>query len=833
MITKVSKLEKVGKFSSVIQEKDFQRGEGHNCNIIFGFNGSGKTTLSNAISFFADNSFISEDEKAIIFDDIKNDDTAAVELNLESSSTIKYNPANHPHSKTIYVFNSNFISTHVFDGTKGRLRKFSNASGEIKNEAIEEANTKIRDLEAESKRLKDDIQREDEKVKTISSTNSSNFAKILTDKNKRLTVPNLAKEVLPPETLETLQQKLSNLAVDYDLSKKQSELSIDLAQLSSIMFKTCDLDLIKIKTALNKNIPQLSKDILEAKIKEVKDLFADEAYKQSTEKWFRFGKSILDNAKEHVMTKCPICDSDISGKLDTLLQNFNGYFDKGYEDFIAELRGYGEIIQNAIDVIEKDKTNAIQFGIIFGKYKVMLPDNEFAAFDFDSFKKELVVVKTNIDKKLADIQLCFDISQTITDALGAANFILTGYVDLNKTIVTTLGAKKLDTGAIEDQIRQTYKSITVLEFDKSEKDGALAKYKINQAKIDEIFTTDNKNDKGILFYQEKRREELKKIKAESKSISKFLKIMGIEHFSVDINDDALDENIIIRYKLLDTDKNKLRNCLSDGEKTALAFAYFLSKFQNERDTEEKVKESVVVIDDPISSLDENRIYSTAYLIRDNFKLVKQLIVLSHNFLFLKFFNTAYEKNTNCLFIQGNKIIELPEELRNFESPYFYMLKILIEYTETIATPNPEYNNAKKYLPNYIRRILETFLSFKFAKVAIHGKRSPGLPNFNDNIDGADFDDTVKQDLKQKIVDIIKITDAHSHGSAQLTEENFYISEEELKKVSENAVAVIDAMDSIHKANIIKPSEEKPVARLRKNQTQAKGIDFNPSNIKLC
>ncbi len=121
MISKISKLEKVGKFSSITQVKEFKYGgKGSNCNIIFGFNGSGKTTLSNTISFFADNSFISEEEKKEIFDDIKNDTNSVVELFLQGNSKIKY-PVNNVHSKCFYIFNSHFVTTHVFNGTKGRM----------------------------------------------------------------------------------------------------------------------------------------------------------------------------------------------------------------------------------------------------------------------------------------------------------------------------------------------------------------------------------------------------------------------------------------------------------------------------------------------------------------------------------------------------------------------------------------------------------------------------------------------------------------------------------------------------------------------------------------
>jgi len=278
---------------------------------------------------------------------------------------------------------------------------------------------------------------------------------------------------------------------------------------------------------------------------------------------------------------------------------------------------------------------------------------------------------------------------------------------------------------------------------------------------------------------------------------------------------STDENIVIKYSSSQADKNKLRNCLSDGEKTALAFAYFLSKFENERETQEKRSKSIVVIDDPVSSLDANRLYSTAYLIRDNFKTAKQLIVLSHNFLFLKFFNSSYGGQTNCMFLNGDKLSELPEELRNFESPYFYMLKCVMEFAD--GTDSDSYQNAKKYLPNYIRRVLETFLSFKFAKIKKDsGSRSPGLNDFDKSIESLNIEDSIKQELKLKIKNIVKIADQHSHGNAQLTEENFYIAEDELKYLAQDVVTVIDIIDSVHKNNIIKPAMPKSTQSSGKN-----------------
>jgi len=269
MIKKISKLGNIGCFSNFTQEKDFQYGD-NNCNIVFGFNGSGKTTISNVLSFFADNSFIEEDEKKEIFDDIKNSDDSVVEIELNEGNKSKYPNSNHPHSKEIYIFNSHFISTHIFDGTKAKIRKFNNVSSEIKNKEIDRINEEIEKITKEKKNLEDEKKKLDEKHKEINKRRSKNFAKSLTDKNKSIQAQNLSSVLLPAKTIDELEKELADIIADYELSKKQDDLSVDLENLRRIDFsKNITLDLEKIDNLLSKNIRQLSKDVLEKKIKEI------------------------------------------------------------------------------------------------------------------------------------------------------------------------------------------------------------------------------------------------------------------------------------------------------------------------------------------------------------------------------------------------------------------------------------------------------------------------------------------------------------------------------------------------------------------------------------
>ena len=798
MIIKISKLIEIEKFSSLDQEKGFIRGNhGQNCNIVFGFNGSGKTTLSNAISFFADNSFINEEEKREIYNDLKNSNNSIVELTVAEGS-IKY-PAKNAISKSIYIFNSNFVATHVFDGTKGKLKKFSNIGGEIKNKTIDNINEQIDKLDKEKVNLETENEKLYEKYEEIKKRRSQCFNKTLA--NSRLSVPKIIEATLPHKTIEALEAQLSTLASDYDLSRKETELSVDLEELRGLTFNPVFLDLPRIDVLLSKSIRQSSKELLEKKIKDVQSLFEDDQRKQLVEKWFRFGKDILTQNKINGVNHCPVCNTDISQKLFALIKDYNGYFDVSYEDFVKELNHEADDISKNISALEQHALSADKLRNLQIKYEKLLGHFAFEKFNFTAVKADLVELKESFKSKNGNIQNTFLKPKSIEANMAALNVALTALQTLRNNVLKFLESKKIDTVAVEEKIRQTYNEIIILEFNQTDERGAIERYTGNKTRITTI--TDSA-EVGLPFYKNGLLAELKKIKAESRGITKYLNKMGIDHFDIDINEGNQDENIIIKYKNSTSEKNKLKNCLSAGEKTALAFAYFLSKFKNEINTPAKIQEATVVIDDPISSLDENRLYSTAYLIWSNFKENRQLIVLSHNFLFLKFFSSFYRGKVNCLFIDREKICELPDELKNFETPYFYMLRSIAAFLDQ-DNSSVVYNDAKRYLPNFIRRVLETFLSFKFSSmVSTHsGHRSPGLAEFNDNIDNTDMDASIKNKLKEKIAEINRITDAHSHGNIHHTQESFYISEIDLKLLAQNAIYVIETMDNLHKTCFLK------------------------------
>src|SRR5204863_10186967 len=82
-----------------------------------------------------------------------------------------------------------------------------------------------------------------------------------------------------------------------------------------------------------------------------------------------------------------------------------------------------------------------------------------------------------------------------------------------------------------------------------------------------------------------------------KGAEKVNEYLGLYFGKNDIIVEVTKEN---KFKLLRS--GKIANNLSEGEKTAIAFAYFISRLEDKNTT---LVDTVIYLDDPISSLDSN------------------------------------------------------------------------------------------------------------------------------------------------------------------------------------------------------------------------------------
>ncbi len=159
--------------------------------------------------------------------------------------------------------------------------------------------------------------------------------------------------------------------------------------------------------------------------------------------------------------------------------------------------------------------------------------------------------------------------------------------------------------------------------------------------------------------------------------------------------------------------------LSEGEKTAIAFAYFVTRIQDGR---KPLPETVVVIDDPVSSLDANHLFHTYALIRNEIGCCGQLLLLTHNFEFFNLIKewahdeeggklAEYERWKDwCAFhiaradSGASRIEKIPPELMRFKSEYHYLFGELYRFS---TDPTGAFDRLFG-LPNVVRRFMEAF-----------------------------------------------------------------------------------------------------------------------------
>jgi len=232
--------------------------------------------------------------------------------------------------------------------------------------------------------------------------------------------------------------------------------------------------------------------------------------------------------------------------------------------------------------------------------------------------------------------------------------------------------------------------------------------------------------------------------------------------------------------------------LSEGERTAIAFLYFLKSLD---DRSFDLKNGIVVVDDPISSLDSNSIYSAFGFMKRKLHDAGQLFVLTHNFTFLRQVRNWF-KHVNHQKVKpgqparfymlrarvdgdgrSSSIEAMDSFLRDYESEYHYLFKRIVE-----ASSLPENDSLHLYyeLPNLARRLLESFLIFK-------------VPNENSlfkRLEAVDFDGPKKTRLQ-------RFLDMHSHAELIAEGHDEASSLAEAPDVLKDLLELIEKCDAEH------------------------------------
>lgn len=219
--------------------------------------------------------------------------------------------------------------------------------------------------------------------------------------------------------------------------------------------------------------------------------------------------------------------------------------------------------------------------------------------------------------------------------------------------------------------------------------------------------------------------------------------------------------------------------LSEGERNAISLLYFLRSLESH---ETRLANSVVVVDDPVSSLDDNSIVGASTHLWTRLvgqSKCRQLFLLTHNFELFRMWTSQLDHypqrrdakldyriyEMRCTVRRAGDstyervpvLLPWPDDKKvrtRLRSEYHYLFwRVSTAWRDCNADPSPERDiEAATILPNACRRLLEGFLGFKYPDL---------LGNLHDQIMEL-ADDSVSEAMRARV---LRFVHAYSHNES--------------------------------------------------------------------
>lgn len=410
------------------------------------------------------------------------------------------------------------------------------------------------------------------------------------------------------------------------------------------------------------------------------------------EAWANDGRSLHEGKDV-----CQFCGQPLPHDL---LSQLGGHFSAEYDGLISDLKTLAATIASA-----REETIAL---------------DDKAAF-YSELSGDLVAAKGQLD-------------EAIKTRAVALNTLTLAVADKQTKAFTTMGCPPIDDPS--EQITAAVTAINAVitkhntrttEFDKNRRD-AFAKLEMHYAASfvrdekynEELAAVANlkktvKEQEGKLSALDGEIRQLDQELSEASKGAERINQLLAAYFGRD------DLRVMVspaeRYQIVRRDA--VAKNLSEGEKTAIAFAYFITLVQDGR---HPLDDTRIVIDDPISSLDANHLFNTYALIKTQLAGCKQLFISTHSF---EFYNLIREwatddkedvnkpqkdwKKWGIFLIERAddgkaEIKEIPGALVKFKSEYHYLFSLLYAFDKS---GDADFDRLLS-LPNVVRRFMEAF-----------------------------------------------------------------------------------------------------------------------------
>lgn len=389
--------------------------------------------------------------------------------------------------------------------------------------------------------------------------------------------------------------------------------------------------------------------------------------------------------------KCPFCGQKYSQEALDLIDDYNKFLSDVEAKTIKKIgvltTWLQECLNNLAAFISKNEGTKSKFNEV-KNYFPSFDDVNLEEFEVDTLDCAVQSIVAKLADKKKDISSgSYDISQ---EQKIVARFVkyFNETLKSNKRKIDLLNNNKNNISTERLTLRKSLCNAKFNELVNSLKD--------RFAELDALLLKEQSLTKEI-----EEKEGQAKIDKRKTLISELKRYLGIffkDKYEFD------EEKFCIKFqdKVLINDTD---NVMSDGEKSILAFCFYLANIHGIVSKDADYNRLLLIIDDPVSSMDFNYVYNVAQVIRNikkNEKITKvRFIVLTHNMEFMSILvrnNVAQQK---YIFSNG--------KFDNFKDQYImpYMANLKDIYQAAQMSIKPSHT-----LPNSIRHILETIYRFE-------------------------------------------------------------------------------------------------------------------------
>ncbi|RON33145.1 AAA family ATPase [Pseudomonas brassicacearum] len=407
--------------------------------------------------------------------------------------------------------------------------------------------------------------------------------------------------------------------------------------------------------------------------------------------WVRQGMTYL----EHVDDQCPFCQQDTPHDFE---KNLIEYFDETFEADVKLLRAFGDnYFSKAEELLDRAQK------LLGAEYAHL--NKEILSVEFKAFEAILQVNKERIRNKFSSpslevkLESFAEISQKIQEVMLEANSKAAEHNNLVAGFAT-------EQAKLTSEI---WKYLVEIDLKKSLAEYAVDKNKLDRA-IDGMTRALDRSKQDILQTDADIatiESDLTSVRPTVTAINALLKDFGFRSFSLEV---AAGDN---SYKLIRSDGADARKTLSEGERTFVTFLYFYHLLRGSTSASGITSERIVVIDDPVSSLDSDVLFIVGSLIKQLFKdvrakgsTIRQVFVLTHNVHFHKEITfDPLRSSDNAMAHESFWVVRKPDHFskveRHVQNPIKTSYQLL--WSELRRDPLPTLT-----LQNTLRRILENY-----------------------------------------------------------------------------------------------------------------------------